>query len=131
MHEKWRSEVFKYISGIIEGKGQKSIIVNGVGDHVHCFFGIKPSMLIADLVRDIKNNSSRFINEKGWTDKKFQWQEGYGAFSCGHSQLEQVYKYILRQEEHHKRKTFKREYVDFLDKFEVVHDNKFLFEWIE
>jgi putative transposase len=131
LHEKWRNEVFKYISGIIERKGQKSIIVNGVRDHVHCFFGLKPSMLIADLVRDIKNNSSRFINEKGWTQNKFQWQEGYGAFSYSRSQLESVYKYILKQEEHHQKKTFKEEYINLLEKFEIEHNEKYLFEWIE
>ena len=131
LHEKWRGEVFKYISGIIKQKGQKAIIVNGVADHIHCFLGLKPSMLIADLVRDIKNNSSRFINEKGWAQGKFQWQEGYGAFSYGHSQLQLVYRYILKQEEHHRKKTFREEYLDLLEKFEIGHNNKYLFDWID
>lgn len=88
-------------------------------------------MSIADLVRDIKNNSSKFVNEKGWVKGKFQWQEGYGAFSCGHSQIDRVYNYILNQEEHHRKKSFKEEYFDFLKKYEIAHDQKYLFDWIE
>ena len=81
----WRDELHKYISGIITGKQQKSIIVNDVSDHVHCFIGLKPSMAVSDLIRDIKNNSSKFINEKGFVKGEFQWQEGYGAFSYARS----------------------------------------------
>src|SRR5699024_741731 len=91
LRKAWQKEVFKYISGIIKAKGQKSIIVNGVTDHVHVFVGLKPSMNISDLVRDIKNNSSKFINEQGWIRGKFSWQEGYGAFSYAHSQIDNVY----------------------------------------
>ena len=94
--KEWRTELHKYISGIITAKGQKAIIGNGVGDHIHCFIGLKPSLSISDLVRDIKNNSSKFINEKGFVKGKFQWQEGYGVFSYSDSQVEQVYKYISR-----------------------------------
>lgn len=101
--EQWQSELHKYISGIIKAKEQKPIIVNGVDDHIHCFIGLKPAMAISDLVRDIKNNSSKFINERKFVKGKFQWQEGYGAFSYSHSQIEQVYNYILNQKEHHKR----------------------------
>src|ERR1041385_5783457 len=85
----WRGELNKYIAGIIKGKDQKSIIVNGAADHVHCFVGLKPSMSISDLTRDIKNNSSKFVNENNWVKGKFRWQEGYGAFSYSHSQIEQ------------------------------------------
>jgi REP element-mobilizing transposase RayT len=113
IHKSWRDELHKYISGIITAKQQKSIIVNGVSDHVHCFIGLKPGMAISDLVRDIKNNSSKFINEKGFVKGKFQWQEGYGAFSYAYSQIEKVYNYILNQETHHQKKTFKDEYLDF------------------
>ncbi len=128
--KQWKNELHKYIAGIIKAKEQKSIIVNGVADHVHCFIGLKPSMALADLVRDIKNNSSKFVNEKGWVKGKFKWQEGYGAFSYAHSQIEQVYNYILNQEAHHEKKTFKEEYVDFLNKFEIEHKPEYLFEWI-
>lgn len=126
----WKDELHKYISGIITNKGQKSIIVNGVSDHVHIFVGLKPAMAISDLVRDIKNNSSNFINEKKFIKGKFSWQEGYGAFSYAHSQIENVYQYIANQEEHHKKKTFKEEYLDFLQKFEIEYNEKYLFEWI-
>ena len=127
----WSDELHKYISGIISNKGQKSIIVNGVSDHIHVFVGLKPSMAISDLVRDIKNNSSNFINDKKFVRNKFSWQEGYGAFSYAQSQIEQVYNYILNQEEHHHKNTFKEEYLDFLQKFEIEYNEKFLFEWLE
>lgn len=127
----WREEVFKYISGIIKGKNQKPIIVNGVKNHIHIFVGLKPSMAISDLVRDIKNNSSNFINERKWVSGKFSWQEGFGSFSYSHSQIEQVYNYILNQEKHHKQKTFKEEYLEFLKKFDVEYDERYLFDWEE
>jgi len=127
----WKNELYSYIAGIINSKNQKAIIINGYTDHVHCFIGLKPSMAIADLVRDIKNNSSKFVNEQGWVKGKFQWQEGYGVFSYGHSQIEKVYNYILNQEEHHRRKSFKEEYIEFLKKYEIDHDQKYLFDWME
>lgn len=131
LQKPWRDEVFKYMSGIIAGKNQKAIIVNGVANHVHLFIGLKPVMALSDLIRDIKNNTSNFINEKKLVSGKFAWQEGYGAFSYSHSQLDNVYQYILNQEFHHKNKTFREEYVDLLQKFEIEHDEKYLFEWIE
>lgn len=88
-------------------------------------------MNIADLIRDIKNNSSKYINEQRWVRRKFGWQEGYGVFSYAHSQVEQVYQYIANQEEHHRRKTFKEEYQDFLQKFAVDHDPRYLFNWLD
>ena len=129
--KEWRQEVFKYMSGIIKNKGQKPIIVHGVEDHVHAFVGLKPAMALSDLVRDIKNNSSNFINDNNWIKGKFSWQEGYGAFSYSHSQVEDVYNYILNQEQHHTKQTFQDEYMGFLKKFEVEHDVKYVFEWIK
>ena len=126
----WENELHKYISGIIKGKDQKSIIVNGMPDHIHTFIGLRPSMAISDLVRDVKNNSSKFINDKRWVKGKFSWQTGYGAFSYAHSQVERVYSYILNQKEHHRRKTFREEYSQFLKEFSVPHEERFLFEWI-
>ena len=131
LQKSWREDVFKYISGIIKGKNQKPIIVNGVTDHVHVFVGLKPAMNISDLVRDIKNNSSNFINEQQFLKGKFSWQEGYGVFSYAHSQIANVYQYIANQEEHHSKKTFKEEYIDFLHKFEIEYNEKFLFEWLD
>lgn len=131
LHQSWRSDVFKYVAGIIEAKDQKSIIVNGVSDHVHVFVGLRPSMAVSDLVRDIKNNSSKFINDNRLVAGQFSWQEGYGAFSYAHSQLDAVYNYILNQEGHHRIRSFKEEYLDMLHKFDVPHQEQFLFEWIE
>jgi putative transposase len=131
LHKNWRDLVFKYMSGIITGKSQKAIIVNGVADHVHLFIGLKPAMAISDLVRDVKNNSSNFINDKKLVKGTFSWQEGYGAFSYSHSQIDNVYQYVLNQEEHHKKKTFREEYLDYLEKFDVDYDEKYLFDWIE
>ena len=127
----WRETLNKYIAGIIKGKEQKPIIINGMADHIHAFVGLKPSMKISDLVRDIKNNSSNFINDKGFVKGKYSWQEGYGAFSYGHSQIERVYNYILNQEQHHKKRSFKEEYLELLKKFNIPHDEKYLFEWYE
>lgn len=131
LQKAWRDEVFKYMSGIIKGKDQKPIIVNGVCDHVHVFLGLKPSMRISDLIRDIKNNSCNFINDQNWINGNFSWQDGYGAFSYAHSQIENVYQYILNQEEHHKMKTFKDEYIELLQEFKIDYDEKYLFDWIE
>lgn len=124
-------ELNKYISGIIKGKKQKPIIVNGMPDHIHAFIGLDPSMAISDLVRDVKNNSSKFINETNWVKGKFSWQEGYGAFSYGHSQIEIIYNYILNQEEHHRQKSFHDEYLQLLNEFRIEYDEKYLFNWIE
>jgi REP element-mobilizing transposase RayT len=126
----WREEVFKYMAGIIKGKNQKAIIINGVTDHVHVFVGLKPGMSISDLIRDVKNNSSNFINENKFVKGKFEWQEGYGAFSYSHSQLDNVYQYILNQEDHHRKTSFKQEYISFLKKFEIEYEEKYLFDWI-
>jgi REP element-mobilizing transposase RayT len=126
----WRTEVFKYIAGVIREKGQKPIIVNGVSDHIHVFVGMKPSMSISDLVRDIKNNSSKFINESGFLKRKFAWQAGFGAFSYSQSAVGNVYRYIENQEAHHAKQTFKEEYLQVLETFEVAYDERYLFDWI-
>ena len=131
IHDSWKNDLHKYIAGIIKGKNQKPIIVNGMPDHIHAFVGLRPAMAIADLARDIKNNSSNFINDHKFVKGKFAWQEGYGAFSYSHSHIGNVYDYILNQETHHKKKTFKEEYIDLLKKFEIEHDEKYLFDWYD
>jgi len=131
LRDTFREEVFKYMAGIIREKRQKPIIVNGTYNHVHVFVGLKPNMLISDLVRDIKNNSTNFINSKQWMSGRFSWQEGYGAFSYGHSQLDQVYNYILNQQQHHHKRTFKEEYLELLKRFDVDYDERNLFEWYD
>lgn len=125
----FREEVFKCMSGIVKAKGQKSIIINGVEDHVHLFIGLKPSMRLSDLVRDIKNNTTNFINEKRFVVRKFAWQKGYGAFSYSQSQIDNVYKYILNQETHHEKKNFKEEYLELLKRFEIDYQEEYLFEF--
>jgi putative transposase len=131
LSKSWREDIFKYIAGIIKNKGQKPIIVNGVGDHIHILVGLKPSISISDLARDIKNNSTRFINENKLVVGKFAWQEGYGAFSYAESQVDAVYRYIENQEEHHRKLGFKEEYKQFLEEYNIEHDDKYLFDWIE
>lgn len=126
-----REELHKYISGIVQNENQKMLAIFAMPDHVHILIGLKPNIAISNLVRDIKANSSKFINEKNWVKGKFQWQEGYGAFSYSRSQIDNVINYILNQEEHHQKKTFKEEYLEFLHKFEIEYDEKYLFEWIE
>jgi len=127
----WQTELHSYIAGIVKNKGHKSIIVNGARDHIHLFVGLNPSKAISDLVRDVKNNSTNFINGKGFLHGKFAWQEGYGAFSYSESQIDQVYRYIQNQGIHHRHKTFREEYVEFLDKFQVDYDERYLFDWME
>lgn len=125
-----RTRVFEYISGIITNMDQKSIIVNGVSDHVHILIGINPSISISDTVHEIKRNSSLFINKQKLSKGKFTWQEGYGGFTYSRSQLENVYNYILNQEKHHEKSSFRAEYVQFLKKFEVEYDERFLFDFL-
>ncbi|MEO0553651.1 MAG: IS200/IS605 family transposase [Bacteroidota bacterium] len=129
--ENSREELQKYISGIVTNRGQKLISIYCMPDHIHLLVGLKPSLAIADLVRDVKAGSSKFIKEKGWMKSRFEWQEGYGAFSYSHSQLKNVIGYINNQKEHHRGNTFKEEYVDFLHKFNVDFNDQYLFEWIE
>ena len=131
IQQKNKLELNKYISGIITGKECKSIIVNGMPDHIHAFIGLRPSISVSDLARDVKNNSSNFINDNHWVKGKFSWQSGFGAFSYSRSQIDKVYNYILNQEKHHKKKTFKEEYLELMKKFEIEFDEKYLFEWIE
>jgi len=125
----WRDELHKYISGIIRNKEQKPIIVGGMADHIHVLVGLRPAMSISDLVRDIKNNSSKFINDRKLVNGRFSWQEGYGVFSYSHSDVDKVYNYILNQESHHHRNTFKEEFSDLLRAYEINYDEKYLFDW--
>lgn len=104
------------------------MVINGMPDHIHLLVGMKPDCNLSDLVRDIKSNSSRWINERKKVMGKFEWQTGYGAFSVGNSQVTSVVNYILNQEEHHKKKTFREEYVDFLDSYKIEFKPEYLFE---
>lgn len=127
----WEERLYQYITGIVQNKGQKMIAINGMPDHIHLFIGIKPSCCLSDLVREIKKSSNDFIKENKLSKYKFNWQEGFGAFSYSHSHIDNVYKYIMNQKEHHKKTSFKEEYLDFLNKFQVEFDDKYIFQWIE
>ena len=129
--EQHREELHKIITGIVSNRNQKLISIFAMPDHVHILIGLKPNIAISDLVRDIKSGSSKYIAEKKWVKGKFSWQEGHGSFSHSRSQIGQVANYILDQEKHHTKNTFKEEYLDMLEKFEVEYDEKFLFKWIE
>jgi REP element-mobilizing transposase RayT len=127
----WKDELYKYITGIVKNNNQKLLAINGVSNHIHILLNIKPNIALSDLVRDIKANSSRFVNEKGFVRGKFSWQEGFGAFSYSISQLDDVIQYIQNQEEHHKETSFKDEYLKYLKRFEIEFDENYVFEWVE
>ena len=131
LNKEIRKRVFEYISGIITEMKHKSIIVNGVSNHVHILIGMNPFISISDTVHDIKRSSSLFINNEKLCIGKFAWQEGYGAFTYSRSHLDNVFKYIQNQEEHHSKKTFKEEYIQFLKKFEIEYDDRFLFDFLD
>ena len=126
-----KDELCKYITGIVRNRGQKLICINGMPDHVHIFVGMSPDVAVSDLVRDVKHFSTLFMNEKKWFPGKFCWQEGFGEFSYSHSQIDRVVKYIQRQEEHHRKSTFREEYIGLLKRFSVQYDERYLFKWIE
>jgi len=129
--EMHREELQKFITGIVSNRDQKMLAIYAMPDHIHILIGFKPNMSISDLVRDIKAGSSKFINDSKWIYGKFNWQEGFGAFSYSKSHLDNVVKYILNQKEHHNKKSFKEEYLQFLKEYEVDFDERYLFEWIE
>ncbi len=131
IHSTWKNELYKYITGIVQNKGQKMLAINGTSNHIHFLIGMKPACCLSDLVREIKKSSDTFIKEKNFTKYAFQWQEGFGAFSYSHSMLDNVIQYIQKQEEHHKNKTFREEYLDFLHKFEIAFKDEYLFDWME
>lgn len=131
IRSEWKEELFKYIGGIFRNKNQKLIAIGGVEDHIHILFGLKPNVAISDLVRDVKSDSTEFIKKKGFVRSRFNWQEGFGAFSYSRSQLDAVAKYVLNQEKHHAKRTFKDEYVQLLDRFEVEYEDRYLFKWMD
>ncbi len=123
-----KNVVFAYMSGIVTNLKHKSIIINGMPDHVHVFLGLNPSVSISQTVYELKRSTSLFINNENWFNTKFYWQEGYGAFTYSQSQLDNVYNYILNQEDHHYKQSFRSEYIDLLESFKVKYDKKYLFK---
>lgn len=126
IHSSWEDELQKYITGIVERRGHKLLAINGVPDHIHIFIGYRPTEALSDLVREIKKSSTEFIKEKKFVRGRFQWQEGYGAFSYAEDQVKNVVNYILNQKEHHRKKTFREEYLKFLEEFNVEYNPDYL-----
>ena len=127
----WEDELYKYTTGIVRNKGQKMLAINGMPDHIHILIGMKPTCNLSDLVREIKKSSNAFIKEKKFTHYTFEWQSGFGAFSYSHSALDNVTAYISNQKVHHKKRTFKEEYIEFLTKYDVDYEREYLFEFEE
>src|ERR1035437_1608091 len=126
-----KAELQKYITGVITNQKQKLIAIENEPDHIHILIGLRPDASLSDLVRDIKSNSSRWMTEQEWMRSDFRWQEGFGAFSCSRSQLSQLIAYIQNQEQHHKKKTFREEYIALLEAFGIAFDPRYLFDFIE
>ena len=129
--DSFREKLHAYITGIVKNQGQKLLIINSVSDHIHILIGISPEMRISDLVREIKSESSAFINRHNLASRRFYWQAGYGVFSYSISQRPRVINYIKNQQIHHHRKTFKKEYLEFLNAFEINFKTSHLFEFFE
>ncbi len=126
-----KEELQKYTTGIIQNRKHKLLAINYMPDHVHIFLGYNSSQALPDLMRDIKSNTSKFINERNWIPGRFSWQEGYGAFSYSHSQIDHVVRYVNDQEMHHRKSTFREEYLHLLKKFDIQFDARYLFEWYD
>jgi len=126
----WEEKLYQYITGIVKNKDQKLIAINGVADHIHLFIGLKPNCCLSNLVREIKKASTVFINDNKLSKYKFSWQAGFGAFSYSKSHIDAVYNYIMNQKVHHKKKSFKEEYLAFLKKYDIPYEEKYLFDWI-
>jgi putative transposase len=126
-----KEELHKYLTGLVQNRKSKMLAVHCMPDHTHLFVGFKPNVLISDFIKEIKVESNEFINDQKWNRRRFNWQEGYGVFSYSQSHIDNVVQYVLNQEEHHKRKTFKQEYCQLLEKFNIPFEDKYLFEFYD
>lgn len=129
--EEYRDELEKYITGIVKNKNSKLLAIYCNPDHTHVLIGLNPNVSVSDIARVIKTNSSKWINQNNWYQGKFKWQNGFGVFSYSRSQIDSVINYILNQPEHHRKKSFKEEYLEILKKFEIKYDDEYLFNWIK
>jgi putative transposase len=127
----WKDELYKYISSIIQNNEHKVLQINGMPDHIHILFGMRPTQSLSDLMKQVKHDSSKLINNKGIVNGKFSWQAGYGAFSYSKIQLPSVIRYIQNQKEHHKVLTFQEEYLKLLEEHNVEFDERYIFKSIE
>ena len=126
--DEWKHELFGYLGATINRMGHTTLIVNGVHDHVHLFFGMRPKQALSDIMREVKSNSSKWLNESGKLSSRFEWQDGYGAFSYSKSQASSVITYIENQDKHHAKFTFRKEYMTLLEKFEIPYDERYIFD---
>ncbi|MDZ7755849.1 IS200/IS605 family transposase [Rhodohalobacter sp.] len=124
----WCDDLYKYITGIVQNHNHKVLQINGMPDHVHLLLGFRPTQSLSELMKYVKQDSTKWINQNAFVNGRFSWQEGYGAFSHSRAQVPQVVKYIQNQEEHHKKRSFREEYLDLLEKFEVDYDERFIFK---
>lgn len=127
----YKEELHKYLTALVQNRKAKMLAVNCMPDHVHLFVGFRPVILISDFIKEIKVESNEFINSKNWIKGKFAWQEGYGVFSYSHSHIDRVINYVHNQETHHRVRTFKEEYYELLQKFQVPFEEKYLFKFLE
>lgn len=127
----FRDELHSYMAGILKNDGSYVLAINGWRDHVHVFFELQPTMSVSDQIRMLKASSSKWINDSKLIKGKFQWQEGYAAFSYSRSQRNEVIQYIKNQEAHHKKKTFREEYLELLRKFEIPFEDKYVLEFYD
>jgi putative transposase len=127
----WQDELYKYITGIVQNYKHKLLAINGMPDHIHILFGLRPTQSVSDLIQDIKGSSSKWINEKRFVRGKFSWQEGYAAFSYAKTDLPNLMSYIKHQKDHHKKRTFIEEYLDLLKEFDIEYDDRFVFKPVE
>lgn len=131
IQDSWSEKLYQYITGITQQYQHKMLQINGMPDHIHLLIGMRPTQSLSNLMKQIKGSSSEWINKNRWSNHRFSWQEGYGAFSYAKSQVPSVIRYIQNQEEHHRKKTFTEEYIDFLDAFEVDFDERYIFKPLE
>jgi REP element-mobilizing transposase RayT len=126
--KEWQGKLFSVIGNLINETNCTTIIVNGVEDHVHCFFSLKPAISVSELMKNVKAKSSKYINDNKLTKQRFEWQEGFGVFSYSHTSIHAVYNYILNQQAHHKRQNFTEEYLELLETFRIEYDRKYIFQ---
>jgi len=127
IHADWETDLYKYITGIVQNNKSKMICINGMPDHLHILVGFHTTQSIADFMQDVKAGSSKWINDNNLTKSRFEWQSGYGAFSYSKSQLPKIIRYIENQKEHHQKKSFLEEYKLVMEKFQIEYYEKYIF----
>ena len=128
LHQSWRQTLQGVMGNLINETGCKTIIVNGVEDHMHCFLGLRPVVSVSELMKTVKAKSSKYVNDHGLTENRFEWQEGYGVFSYRQRDIDQIFNYVKNQEIHHQRQSFKDEYLHLLKEFEIGYDEQYIFQ---